>query len=74
MAKGVKVELNSAGIQALLKSDDVQNALQALAQQHSGGWQTDVKILSTRAVASIYSTDYNEVGEELDTHRIVGGL
>ena len=70
----VKVELNRSGVQELLKSDDVQNALRTLADQHAGGWQTDVVVLSTRAVASIYSTDYAEVAEELDTHRIVGGL
>lgn len=75
MAKnGVRVELNYAGVGQLLKSEDVQNMLATIAQQHSGGWQTDVKVLGTRAVASIYSTDYNEVAEELEGHQIVGGL
>lgn len=74
MGKKVVVELNSAGIQALLKSDEVQTMLQGIAQQNAQGWNTDVKVLNSRAVASIYSTDYDEVAQELDTHSIVGGL
>ena len=72
--KGEKIELNHDGIGQLLKSEDVQKMLAEISQQHSGGWQTDVVVLGTRAVASIYSTDYDEVGEELENHRIVGGL
>lgn len=74
MAKKVVIELNHAGIAALLKSQETQQMLEEIAQQHSGGWKTDTKVLGSRAVASIYSADYKEVAEELETHQIVGGL
>lgn len=74
MSKKVLVVLNSAEIGKLLKSDEVQEMLKKTAQEKSGGWETDVKVLNSRAVASIYTSDYDQAGEELDSHRIVGGL
>lgn len=74
MANKTKVELNHAGVAALLKSQETQEMLAEIAKQHAGGWQTDTVVLGTRAVASIFSTDYKEVEEELETHQIVGGL
>lgn len=74
MAKKYKVELNRSGVRELLKSPEMQSALSSLAHEHSGGWQTDVKMMGTRVIASIFSTDYEEVGRELDNHEIVGGL
>lgn len=74
MANKTKTELNSDGIRALLKSQEMQNLLDQIARAKAGGWQTDTKVLDSRAVASIYSTDYREVREELNTHSIVGGL
>ena len=74
MANKVKIELNSDGIRALLKSKETQDVLDQIARARAGGWLTDTKVLDTRAVASIYSTDYKEVAEELQNHTIVGGL
>lgn len=74
MANKTKIELNSDGVRALLKSQEMQNLLDQIARAKAGGWQTDTKVLDSRAVASIYSTDYREVMEELNTHSIVGGL
>lgn len=74
MANKTKIELNSDGIRALLKSQEMQNLLDQIARAKAGGWQTDTKVLDSRAVASIYSTDYREVAEELENHSIVGGL
>lgn len=74
MAKKVKVELNREGVGQLLKSKETMAMVKQIAEEHSGGWNTDAKVLGTRAVASIYSTDHEEVAEELETHSIVGGL
>ena len=74
MAKKVTVELNSSEIKKLLLSDDVQKMLQSAAQSHSQGWETDVKIMSSRAISSIYTMDRSKIDEELDSHRVVGGL
>lgn len=74
MAK-VKVELNHAAVGQLLKSPETGNMLEELAKKYAGGeWKTDQKMMGTRMVASIYSTDYDTVGEELDTHALVGRL
>lgn len=74
MGKKVVIELNRAGVGALLKSKETQDMLEQIAREKSGGWLTDSKVLDTRAVASIYSTDYNQVADELENHSIVGGL
>lgn len=74
MGKKVVIELNRAGVGDLLKSKETQDMLEQIAREKSGGWLTDSKVLDTRAVASIYSTDYNQVADELENHSIVGGL
>ena len=74
MAKNVVIELNRECVGALLKSKETQDMLEQIARERSGGWLTDSKVLDTRVVASIYSTDYNQVADELENHSIVGGL
>lgn len=74
MSKKVRVELNTKGVRQLLKSEDLQNKLGELAQSRAGGWKTDTVVLGTRAVASIYSEDPDQIAKELDSHGIVGGL
>ena len=74
MGKKVVIELNRAGVGALVKSKETQDMLEQIAREKSGGWLTDSKVLDTRAVASIYSTNYNQVADELENHSIVGGL
>lgn len=73
MAK-VKIELNKKGVGELLKSKDMEKALEQLAKDHAGSWETDTKVMGSRVIASIYSVDRDKVSEELDSHRIVGGL
>lgn len=73
MAK-IKIELNGKGVGDLLKSRDLEQVLQSIAEQHAGGWQVDTKVMPTRVIASIYSEDPEQVSEELETHSIVGGL
>lgn len=69
------VELNRAGVGELLKSSELEQGLGQLAQSYaSDGWETDTRQMGTRVIASIYTTDYNVAGEELDTHALVGRL
>lgn len=74
MAKKVKIELNTKNIGALLKSEDTAKMLQKAAEQRAQGWETDTKKMSTRYIASIYTTDRDKAREEIDNHRLVGGL
>ena len=78
MAKVVKVEINSDGVDALLHSSELEDVLGELARKHANGWATDTKQMyggkHSRVIASIYSVDSAAIEEELDTHRIVGGL
>ena len=76
MAKNnVRVELNHAGIGQLLKSEELGEKLGQLAESYAGdGWESDTKQMGTRVIASIYTTDYDVAGEELDTHALVGRL
>lgn len=53
-----RFELNYAGVGQILKSEEMQNVLQAKAEEICGrcgeGYSTDVKVLNTRAVASVF--------------------
>ena len=77
MAK-LKVELNTAGIIALLKDPELEAGLKRIADQNApGGWQTDTKYVEgnrPRVVSSIFTTDKETIEEELDSHKLVGGL
>ncbi|MBQ7146020.1 MAG: hypothetical protein IJR95_04550 [Lachnospiraceae bacterium] len=78
MAKAVKIELNEAGMDALLHSPELEKGLGELARKYAGDWQTDTKQMHggrrSRVIASIYSGDKAAVEEELDTHKLVGRL
>lgn len=73
MAK-TKVVLNYSEVGKLLKSKELEKSLEKIAGEKAKGWKTDTKMMGTRVIASIYSTDSAQVAEELDSHRIVGGL
>lgn len=70
----VTIELNKKNIGLLLKSDSVKQMLESEAKRHGGSWETDVKTMGTRAIASIYTTDKNKITEEINGHNIVGGM
>ena len=74
MGKKVEIELNSPEIKKLLKSEDMQKMLKTAAESRAQGWDTDVKVMGTRAISSIYTVDRDKIDEELNTHRMVGGL
>ena len=73
-----KVIIDSAslrkGIGELLESKDLEEELKKLADERKQDWETETKKMSTRVIAAIYSEDQKQIREELDTHRIVGGL
>ena len=77
MAK-LKVELNKTGIVALLNSPELEAGLKSLADKNApGDWETDTKYVTgnrPRVVSSIFTTERGAIEEELDTHRLVGGL
>lgn len=74
MAKKIRVELNIQGVGELLKSQDLADKLRTLAEGIAGGWEVDTKQAGTRVIASIYSTDPEQIAEERDTHALVGRL
>lgn len=57
MAEKFRIEINSAGIQALLKSDEVQALLQAKAERIAAaageGFEASSRLGATRARASV---------------------
>lgn len=77
MAK-IKVELIPEGMHELLNSKDLESGLAKLARDNSSGWLTDTKQMKggkrSRVIASIFSIDQEAIAEELETHKIVGGL
>lgn len=74
MANKTKVTLNRQGVGELLKSQDLADKLKDLAEGLAGGWEVDTKQMGTRVIASIYSTDREQIEEELDNHGLVGRL
>ena len=74
MGNKVTVKLNTKNIGELLKSDDMKKTLEKAARDHANGWETDTKMMDSRVIASIYTTDREQIREELDNHRLVGGL
>lgn len=57
MAETIRIEVNSAGIQALLKSDEVQDLLRSKAERIAAaageGFEVSSRIGATRARASV---------------------
>lgn len=76
MSKNVKIDSASLrkGVGELLKSMDLEQKLKKLADERKQDWDTDTKLMPTRVIASIYTDDPEKIQEEMDTHRIVGGL
>lgn len=74
MGSKVRIELNSGEIRKLLRGDDVKAMLKKAAESKAQGWETDTRQMQTRQIASVYTSDREKMREELDSHRIVGGL
>lgn len=62
MAKKIRIVMNSAGVDALLKSSEVQDDLErrarAIADAAGEGMEVDVRVGQTRARASVRTATY----------------
>ncbi len=76
MIKSVKLDHASLykGVGKLLKSKDLGTKMKQIADEKKQDWETETKVMPTRVIAAIYSEDEKQIREELDSHRIVGGL
>lgn len=68
MAKSIRVEINRAGVEALLKSKEVQDDLlrraEAIAAAAGPGMEASVRVGKTRARASVRTADLESILEE----------
>ncbi len=71
----VRIELDHAGIDALLKSGEIQETLAEVAQSRlsgaAGSYETEVNVLSTRAVARIRPADVKTARSNLKHNTLV---
>ena len=69
-----KVELNSQGVQELLKSPEMVSMLSEYAQKATGslggGYAYDTRVGKTRANADVHATTYKTTREAIDNGTI----
>lgn len=74
----VKIELNSAGVRKLLRSEDLGDKLEALAAGISGrcgeGYAHDRKLMPTRVIASVYTGDNAAAHDNMQNNTILRSL
>lgn len=65
MAKSIRVEISRAGVEALLKSQEVQDDLrrraEAIASAAGPGMEADVRVGKSRARASVRTGDFDAI-------------
>ena len=70
-----RFELNREGVGELLKSEEMQEILSDLAAQKAAqaglGYGSDCRVLSTRAVATVYPTDKESAKDAYDNNTLV---
>jgi len=75
MAKQVEIELNSAGIQEMLKSPEMQAMLleraSAVADRAGSGYATDVYVGRTRANASVFPYDDEALRDNMKNNTLL---
>lgn len=74
MAK-VRIELNSAGVQELLKGSSMQSVLSEHARAISGnageGYSQDIYVGKTRANAMVYADTYQAKKDNLENNTLL---
>lgn len=74
----MKVELNRAGVRQLLRSEDLGDKLEALAETISGrcgeGYAHDRKLMPTRVIASVYTDDNAAARDNMQNNTILRSL
>lgn len=75
MSKNVKIELNRAGVRALLKSSEMQGLLldhaEAIAGRAGDGYAAESAVLGTRAVASAYTENPDAMRDNLKNNTLL---
>lgn len=70
-----KFELNSQGVQELLKGAEMQSILSDLASSKASaagaGYQAEVHVFSKRAVANIYPTDFKSAQDNYNNNTLL---
>lgn len=71
----VKIELNYAGVGALLKSEEVKTFIKDIADQRAAqlgeGYATDTHQAGTRVVASIYTETAEAAKDNLENNSLL---
>lgn len=69
-----RFELNSKGVNELLHSSEMVDVLQSYASdiqsRVNGTYQTDTKQMGTRAVASVFTEDPEEIADNYDNNTL----
>lgn len=72
--KITRIKLNSKGVRALLKSEEMQNGLKEIAagaaERCGSGYGSDMKMMGTRVIASVY-TETEEAAEDNYEHNTI---
>lgn len=75
MSNNVRIELDHSGIEALLKSSEMQDELSRVAKSRlsgtAGNYDTEVSVLSSRAVARIKPADLKTARSNLKHNTLV---
>jgi len=71
----IQIELNYKGVGQLLKGKDMQDALgtitQAAAQAAGSGYASDVKVMGTRAISSVYTDTTRAARDNLKNNTLL---
>ena len=71
----VKIELNRAGIGALLKSEEVRNCVKGIADQKAAqcgtGYASDSYVAGTRVIASVYTETAEAAKDNLENNTLL---
>ncbi len=74
----VRIELNSAGIRELLRSDEMQELLGEQAAEIAGrcgaGYSSDTYLTGGRAVASAFAESPEAIRDNLDNNTLLRSL
>lgn len=75
MAKKTKIELNSAGVRALLRSAEMQSLLRErandIASAAGSGYETDVYIGRNRANAGVFASSPEAASDNLKNNTLL---
>lgn len=74
----IKIELNSSGIQSLLKGSEVEAAVRSEAERIASnagrGYAADTKQMSGRVIASAYTADEEAMKDNLENNTLLRSI